>query len=555
MTETSACPGGPLAMPFKTLLLIILLAAGTAAAPALAQEPPDAGRTLQELREPPQPQPAGRAPAIEVPPPVATAPGGALVELRQVVFSGNTRLAADQLAALVADQIGKPLDLAGLRALAARVTASYQAHGYPFARAYLPPQPVSDGVVQIAVVEGRYGRILPQGDERLGAAARGWLAALQPGAVIDSPTLERATLLLGDQPGMRSAALIRPGTELGTGDLVVGLAADAPYSGTVSADNYGNRYTGEYRGRLDLNLNSPFTFGDQLQLRGMLTSEDQLFGSLDYSLPVGHDGLRAQAGYAYTDYQLAKEYSALHSTGTAEVASLGLSYPLLRSRQSNLTLAATYRHKWLKDRPSSFESSVARDSDSLPVSLQFDHRDQLLGGGITYGALTWTPGHVAYDERPAEAPAGSFHKVVLDVARVQQLGGGASLYARFSGQKSSCDLDSSEDFGLGGIYGVRAYPNGEGYGDQGFLAQAELRYTTAGLTPYFFYDLGEVRIDKSGEGADNHRRIDGGGIGVRGEYRGCFADVAVAWRTRGGEPESDSRDSDPRVWAQVGYRF
>jgi PAS domain-containing protein len=102
---------------------------------------------------------------------------------------------------------------------------------------------------------------------------------------------------------------------------------------------------------------------------------------------------------------------------------------------------------------------------------------------------------------------------------------------------------------------VRAYPGGEGYGDQGILAQVELRYRVKQLSPYLFYDLGHVRINKHDGGSDNHRRIDGTGIGLRADYKNLSSDIAVAWRTRGGEPLSDSKDRDPRLWVTVGYKF
>ena len=37
-------------------------------------------------------------------------------------------------------------------------------------------------------------------------------------------------------------------------------------------------------------------------------------------------------------------------------------------------------------------------------------------------------------------------------------------------------LDSAENFSLGGLYGVRAYPSGEATGAQGQLVSMELRY-------------------------------------------------------------------------------
>lgn len=536
-----------------TIRFIALFAAILMALPAFAQTPPDAGQTLQQLQTPPQLPPAGDGLVIEPQTQTPAAPGGPTAEVPRIEFSGNSVFSTVQLEQVTSPSIGQSYDLAGMRDIAWQVTRYYQQNGYPFARAFLPAQTLSDGTIRIEVVEGHYGQVTAQGDDKLVASAQQRLASLKPGDVIASAPLERATLLLSDLPGLRTAPLIRPGQELGAGDLLVTVEADQRYSGEIAVDNHGNRYTGEYRARLGLNLNPLVMVGDQLQLRGMITSETLLLGSATYSVPLGASGLRGQAGYAYTDYELGKEYSSLDSTGKAHVASAGISYPLIRSQRSNLTLSAIYQHKRLTDE--SLSDRTRRTSDSVPVSLLFDHRDGLLGAGITYGSLTWTPGRVKFNNNVSDRPAGNFHKITLDVARLQQITQSLTLSARISGQKSDSNLDSSEDFGIGGVYGVRAYPGGEGYGDQGILAQVELRYRIKQLSPYLFYDLGHVRINKHDDGSDNHRRIDGTGIGLRADYKKLSSDISVAWRTRGGEPLSDSKDRDPRLWATVGYKF
>ncbi|UWZ78234.1 ShlB/FhaC/HecB family hemolysin secretion/activation protein [Geoalkalibacter halelectricus] len=537
----------------STLRVFAVLAIFVVAQPAFSQIAPDAGRILQELQTPPTLPAPSDGLVIEPPTRDPVAPGGPKAEVRNIEFSGHSVFSDEQLTDIVADRLGQEYDLAGMRDIAWQVTSYYQQNGYPFARAFLPAQTLTDGTLKIEIVEGRYGQVLVQGEERVAATAQRWLEGLQPGEVIASAPLERTTLLLDDLPGIRTAPLIRPGQELGTGDLLVTVEPDRRYSGDVAVDNHGNRYTGEYRARLGLNLNPLVRVGDQLQLRTMVTNETLLLGSATYSVPVGYSGLRAQVGYAHTDYELGKEFSVAESTGTAQITSAGLSYPLVRSQRTNLTAGILYQHKRLTDKD--LTGRTRRTSDSVPISLLFDHRDGFLGAGITYGSLAWTQGRVKFNDSVADRPQGNFHKVNIDVARLQQLTDSWTFFARVSGQKSDSNLDSSEDFGVGGVYGVRAYPSGEGYGDQGILTQMELRYRIQRVSPYLFYDFGHVRINKFSEQTDNHRRIDGAGVGLRADYRGFSTDIALAWRTRGGEPLSDSKDRDPRLWATFGYRF
>ena len=159
-------------------------------------------------------------------------------------------------------------------------------------------------------------------------------------------------------------------------------------------------------------------------------------------------------------------------------------------------MSGAYQNKRLEDRYGATGTVNEKSSNSWPVAMQFDHRDRFGGGGITYGMATWTSGNLnlngafaATDAATAQT-AGHFNKYNLDIARIQKLPGDFALYGRYSAQWTSQNLDSSERFGLGGIYGVRAYPLGEGMGDRGWLGQIELRYLAGPYTPFVFYDAG-----------------------------------------------------------------
>lgn len=244
------------------------------------------------------------------------------------------------------------------------------------------------------------------------------------------------------------------------------------------------------------------------------------------------------------------------------MASATLSYPLVRSQPLNVSLSAGFEHRRLKDRQDAVNVISRKKADTLPLSVNFDKRDNLLAGAVTYGAISITPGklHLEAEDRALDATsaqtAGSFVKMNLDVARIQALGAGFDAYGRFSAQWANKNLDSSQKFGLGGKNGVRAYPSGEGYGDEGHFVQTELRYAMSKFAPYVFYDRGRVTVNhKNWTPGDNGRTLAGGGFGTRyldGKWK---AELIAAWRTQGGAPRSDTRTSTPVIWATLDYRF
>jgi len=546
----------------RRLLPCIVLSGSIVPLPVVAQQPPDAGRATQELRSPPQPPAPTPELRITTPPTAPVEPGGPQVWLRSVVFEGNTRFDDARLHEALGDVTGRAYDLAGLRMLADRLAAYYRAWDHPFARVIVPAQAMVDGQLRLQVIEGRYGRVVATGDAAVAAGAAPFLRSLRPGDRIEGIALERAVLVLADQPGHRIEPIVRPGEATGTGDLAVAVARTERFAGDLGIDNHGNRYTGRHRGRANFHANSALLFGDQVSLRGLYTDERLWFGSLAYAAPIGGSGLRGNAGLARTSYELGKEFASLGATGTADVASAGLSYPLWRSQRASAVLSATYVEKRLRDQRSVAGASDDKRSRTTPVAVSFDVRDGWMGGGVTWGAFAVTQGTLdvgasldAIDAATART-AGHFHKANLDLARLQSLPLGFTFFGRFSKQIAGDNLDASERFGLGGISGVRAYPVGEGFGDEGWFAQAEVRAAFGPYQPYVFHDAGAVRINKQQWTPGNNRRaVQGAGVGLRYTRGAWQSDVAAAWRTAGGEAQSDTKNERPMLWFSVGYRF
>ncbi|MDE2402782.1 MAG: ShlB/FhaC/HecB family hemolysin secretion/activation protein [Burkholderiales bacterium] len=529
----------------------------------LAQQAPDVGQLLQQDRPAPSLPKAG--PTLQIVPPATAAslPGGATVTLKAVRFTGNTLISREQLSAVLGQVAGKLYDLAGLQTLALKISEHYRAAGYPFAPAFIPEQKFADGVLQIAIVEGRYGKVSVTGDPRLALAAQGFLTDLVPGSVIESSNLERTTLILSDQPGLQTAPLIRPGQEVGTGDLVVEVLPTPALKGELGLDNHGNRYTGEYQARASLQWDSPLMLGDQITVHGNVSDEGQWLGDLSYNLPLGASGLRGNVGYAHTHYELAKQFASLDATGTADMTTVGLSYQLIRSQQINVSVVGAYQHKKLDDRQGTTNTRSDKKSDAIHLTLQFDRRDGFGGGGITYGSLGYTRGELDLDASLKAADAASaktqdsFDKWNLDIVRTQATPvSNLTLFGRVSAQWAGKNLDSSEDFGLGGPNGVRAYPTDEGFGDEGWLMQIETRYQMGSVAPYAFYDVGRTKINKNLWAAGNNKReLSGYGLGLRFTEREWSVDASLAWRDLGGQPTSDTADRYQRLWMTVSRRF
>jgi len=523
-----------------------------------AAAPPDAGQTMQQLQPQPALPPASSTLELQAPATPHSDAGGTQLTLTRIHLS-STAFPPEQLLDLVKDAYGQRFDLAGLNALAARITNFYRAHGFPFAVTLVPPQTPHNGEITLQVIEGRYGRVTAAGDDAADADA--WLTRLQPGAAITQGPLERSLRVLDSVPGVSINPVMQPGQQVGEGDLEVELRRERA-GGSVGMSNHGNRYTGEAQARAGVWAGSVLTFADRITLDALLTDESLWMGALNYELPLGTNGLRTQFGYAHTYYELGEEFAGLDATGRARIASVGLSYPLLLTARGSVAVGLDYRHKSLRDSQGAVSVETDKSSDSLRAAVTSDWRDRLLGGGVSWGNLALTHGHLSLDgasERIDAASArtrGNFDILTLDLSRVQSVAGPLSLFGRIAAQWASKNLDSSERFGLGGVYGVRAYPTGEGYGDEGVLMQLEARYRVGSFTPYALYDAGRVQINtKQWAPGRNRRDLSGAGVGLRWNSAQVSADVNVAWRTSGDASTADPRDRARRIWAGLQSRF
>lgn len=533
------------------------------AAPAFAQSilgTPDAGQSMREMEAAPLQLPS--RPGLKLDVPVSedrsVAPGGATVRVEGFTLSGNETIGDAQLLPLLDDLKGRELGLAELQAGVARITAYYRAQGYVLARAYLPAQEVGDGRVRIAVLEGRYGQIQVDNQSRAGGWALAPLQSLQAGDTVRADALERSLLLVSDLPGVSVDATLRPGASVGASDLLVNVKPGPLVSGSVDLDNYGSRYTGQWRLGGTLNLNNPLKMGDAASLRLMGTDEHQTYYRMAYQLPIGPWATRVGASYSNMRYELARDFDVLDAHGRAQIASGYLIQPLLRSRDFNLYGQLQYDYKRLHDKVDLLAYDTLKHSRVWTASLTGDARDGLGGGGVTSFALSYSSGRLALNGALDQAiddltakTAGNFQKLTASVLRLQRLNDQFSLYTRLQGQWAGKNLDSSEKLGLGGAYGVRGYPQGEASGDQGWMGSMELRYAFAPAWHVgAFVDHGRVTIDKKPWAAgDNHRDLSATGLTLGWAQYGWQLSAVAAWRL-GSEPQSDS-DRKPRVWVQL----
>ncbi|MBB5608881.1 large exoprotein involved in heme utilization and adhesion [Janthinobacterium sp. S3M3] len=197
---------------------------------------------------------------------------------------------------------GSELSLTDLRAMATKIADYYHTRGYFLAQAYLPAQDIKDGVVNIAVLPGQYGKVTVRNASRLSDGLANTILTGLDGQIIATEPLERRLLLLSDMPGVQASSTLAPGESLGTSDLIVDLQPGARVNGSVDADNQGNRYTGRNRIGATVNVTELAGIGDVATVRAFTSADGLNYVRGAYQGQIG--AARLGAAYTYMDYRL-----------------------------------------------------------------------------------------------------------------------------------------------------------------------------------------------------------------------------------------------------------
>lgn len=540
-------------------LLCFAIAAALLPAGAFAQSaPPDAGALQRERQKALQLPKAADNPLPQVQDAAPdSAANGMRVQVQGFRIQGNTAFSDAQLLGLLDDLKGRVLSLSDLDAAAQRIGDWYRAHGWALARAYVPTQRSSDGIIALAVAEGRYGRLSIDNASHLDdSMVRGALRRFKPGDAVRVAPLEKQLLLLDGLPGVSVRTQLAPGASLGESDLHVDVAPEPRASGSVYVDNHGNPYTGRYLLGAQATFAELAGIGDALDVDAQVSNEKQAFGHLRYAFAMP-DAVSTRIGVqaARMAYQLAGDFDALDGEGTATDAGVFLRHDFVRSRAFNLHAELDVDARKLHD--TLYDGQVVTDKRG---------NSQALGiGGDWHGAhavdafdLHFVHGDIKLEQGQADASTlGKFDALQLQWLHLQGLTARDSLYFSVNAQSSlGNNLDSSQKLVAGGADAVRAYPVGEAPSDQGAIGTVEFRHAFNARWQWkAFVDAAWVvpQLDPA-QGSAVHRNLSGVGLGAGWQpWPRLLVEASVAART--GDAAQSDDDSKARAWFQGRWSF
>ena len=547
---------------------------------------PDELAPVQATTPPPQtatpaPEPAAAAAPVTAPTKAEASkpPASGGFEFKAFKFEGNKVYSSKRLEQLLKTALPNVQDLADLQKAADTVAQLYQNEGV-LARVDLLPQDLTEGEVLITITEGKFAgaKLETPNSPKL---PTDYLVKLvetaQPkGEAVRMSQLDRATLLLGEVPGVKANMRLQSGDKEGETEALLQVAEGKAWDGQVSWDNAGPVSTGFNRMSTQLNRYGALGRADISSMQYM-HSEGTDYLRLAYSEPFGYWGSRWGTNISVSRYKVVTDdYLILNPHGPANSVGFDLTLPLLRNRTSNASMQVALDRKFYRNNTN---AGVVSDyfMDTVTTSLQGSRNDEWLGGGETSVGAQVTRGLVDLSGSPNEESdasssmtAGRFTKLRLNLNRQQTLTPTTQLVASYQMQVASKNLDGSEKFSLAGMQAVRAYPSSEANGNAAQLLTVEYQKTLQ-LQQYpfklsAFLDAGRVTKLKFNTGSGiNTYNLQGAGLWLGSSLpnRWGQAQWRMTWAHRiGTNPAAQANGLDldgtlhnDRFWLSVIQQF
>lgn len=464
----------------------------------------------------------------------------------QILDRNNQEVVTDELAHILKNYVGKEVSLSDLSNLANEISEFYRNNNYLVAKAILPPQEIEQGTVKILLLKGNVGEIRLQNHSALSNKFVSRLSntTVNTSEFILKDELEKFALTINDVPGVNAGLQLSAGKKVGEANLLIKINDAKRFSGYVSVDNQGNKYTGRYRLAAGTKVSNLNGWGDELKLDLLSSNQANLKNArIDYSSLI--DGYSTRFGVTanYLDYKLGGNFKSLQSQGHSHTLGAYLLHPTIRTPNFRLSTKVSFNHQNLTDEQQAATAKQKRKINSLTAGI--DGSWNLIKDGTTYFSLSTLFGNLANQTNESKhyatedfQPKSHFTVYNYRLSHEQILPKSFAFNIGINGQFADKNLESSQKMLLGGLSGVRGHQAGAASVDEGHVIQTEFKhylpvFSQSVLVSSLFYDYGFGKSYKHSQflaqSVKNNVKLQSVGAGLSLSDAGSYAiNVSVA---------------------------
>ena len=447
--------------------------------------------------------------------------------LERVDTDPSEILTEAEIKAITDPYVGKTASLQDLYDMTAAINKLYEAKGYAVCRAYLPPQRIHEGAVQIKLLEGRTGNVTVNG---LRFTRQGYVTHrihLEPGKVANTDILNDELQRFNATNDVQLRVLVHAGEKPGTTDYEI--AAFEPKNNhqvSLYVDNHGYDTSGRWREGVFYTMRSVTGQRDALRMNYLRSNGTNIFGA-NYSIPVNNLGTMLDFDYGTNTTKIIKgSMEPLGVKGHSYVAGITLRHPLRVDEKRRYEVGFQYLHqKSQTDIGTKSDSYVKWVNDTRNTYIPYISFTHYGKSSVLYHkhSLAFTGFNNLYNT------SDNYKAYRLDSVYQKRLGGGQMLLGRLNAQVASekKNMSTSDFFYIGGANSVRGYEESFLGGSQGFNAsltwQAPLDKKQI-WNAFTFVDYGRVFGD---EGTVVDHTLVSTGLGVTASYKNLYSSLTL----------------------------
>lgn len=471
-------------------------------------------------------------------------------------FIGDLVLPMEPLKEAFQPLAGASLSMEDLQSLTAVVESYYAQGGYPFVLAYFPQQTIEEGVVAMAVVVGRYGRLVADNRSRLRQAVVDKLfRRFVPDDGIYAPALDGQVAKLRGLPGVEADVLYAAGEHFGQTDVTLEIDDGERWRVGVTAATAGPVLFRQTKWAADAAFFNAFGLGDRTELTFTTDGVSSSRAAVTYEMPVGRElDYDLRIDVSSSQYQLAGSWAGLGS-GWSRGSGVGVGRDWTAVSGSRWQANGTLRYDGAQDEflgtvtsheVTSWRGSVEWTPGTTPgtgkAAAGTSRTTDSEGAGPSEAGATvspWRPQRWALHIVAGQLALGTPTQRALDASTAKAEGvfglirfdadwgapfGRGAVAVKLTGQTAFKNLTSSEKFSL--AEAVRSGLEGRGAGDEGWSVQAEysvgpgtVAFIPGAMRLTAFVDAGGITYNKHPWDATGQGGRTAGAVGFRLDWQ------------------------------------
>lgn len=464
------------------------------------------------------------------------------VQIEVINICGSSLFDNDMFESLKKPYLNNCNGLTNLTNLINKITNMYIDKGYVTSRAYLKQQDLSDGIVDIDILEGKIEKI-----EFVGIAPIDFMNIYEK-EILNLRDLE---VEIQQRDRLRSYDYnieLIPSTQQGYSIVkIIAHKVDNPLYGSLNVNNFGSESTGKHQIALNTNYEDLLDFDDIVSLNVNTTNnafKQHNYSksiSINYSFPIRR--FLFDINYLYSKFDILSKDELANDIiifGNSNTFSFKSNYKLYHSENHSLELNGAYTRKENKNYLTIFTDDGS--GNLIPSTASLAQQSYVLANAMvgikhtyqTYGIHYYTnfniiQGLAKQSRVDNEVPQNSeFIKYELELSLLKRFD---MLYEptynlSLMGQITNKNVFAADEISIGGPYSVRGFNSADIYGEKGFYIRNDFSLNSNiqnfRISPYIGLDYGYIAHF---EDYTERANILGSTVGFKSSYKDIFLDL------------------------------